>query len=86
MVQRQPLRNQKLYVAFIDFRKAFDVIAHCKLWPVLSRTGIKGIMLQTIQSMYRVSKAHVRNGSKVTGAFFFFFFWLPEGSQTRENN
>ena len=51
MVQRQPLRNQKLYVAFIDFRKAFDFIAHCKLWPILSRMGIKGKMLQTIKSM-----------------------------------
>ena len=30
------------YVAFIDFRKAVDFIAFCKLWPILSRTGIKG--------------------------------------------
>ena len=81
MVQRQPLRNQKLYVAFIDFRKAFDVIAHCKLWPVLSRTGIKGIMLQTIQSMYTIVQARVRSGSKVTDAIF-----LPERFQTRGNN
>ena len=50
MIQRQLLRNKKLYVAFIDFRKAFDLIAQCKLWPFLSRTGIKGKMLQTIQS------------------------------------
>ena len=73
MIQRLLLRNKKLYVAFIDFRKAFDFIEHCKLWPILSRTGIKGKMLQTIQSMCRIVKARVRKGSKVTDAFFFFF-------------
>ena len=51
IIQRQLQRNKKLYVAFIDFRKAFDFIAHCKLWPILSRMGIKGKMLQTIKSM-----------------------------------
>ena len=74
MIQRQLLRNKKLYVAFIDFRKAFDFIAHCKLWPILSRTGIKGKMLQSIQSMYKIVKARVRNGSKVTDDFCFLFF------------
>ena len=53
MVQRHLLRNKKLYVVFIDFRKAFDFILHCKLWPILNKTGIKGNFLQTIQNMYR---------------------------------
>ena len=56
MIQRHLLRNKKLYVAFIDFSKAFDIISHCKLWPILNKTGIKGKMLQTIQSMYRIVK------------------------------
>ena len=87
MIQRQLLRNKKSYVAFIDFRKAFDLIAQCKLWPFLSRTCIKGKMLQTIQSIYKISKVRARNGSKVTDAFFFVcFFCLPERPKTRENN
>ena len=69
MIQRHLLRNKKLYVAFIDFRKAFDFILHCKLWPILNKTGIKGKMLQTIQSMYRNVKARIRNGNNVTEAF-----------------
>ena len=69
MIQRHLLRNKKLYVAFIDFRKAFDLISHCKLWPILNKTGIKGKMLQTIQSMYRIVKARVRNENNVTEAF-----------------
>lgn len=70
MIQRHLLRNRKLYVAFIDFRKAFDFISHCKLWPILYKTGIRGKMLQTIQSMYNIVKARVRNGSNLTDAFF----------------
>ena len=58
-----------MYVAFTDFRKAFDFISHCKLWPILNKTGIKGKMLQTIQSMYRIVKARIRNGNNVTDAF-----------------
>ena len=85
VIQRHLLRNKKLCVAFIDFHKAFDFIAHCKLWPTYYRTGIKGKMLQTIQSMYRTVKARVCKGSKVTDAFFCFCF-LPERSQTRKNN
>ena len=48
MIQRHLLRNKKLYVAFIDIRKTFDFISHCKLWPILNKTCIKGKMLQTI--------------------------------------
>ena len=69
MIQRYLLRNKKLYVAFIGFRKAFDFISYCKLWPILNKTGIKGKMLQTIQSMYRIVKARIRNGNNVTDAF-----------------
>ena len=56
MIQRHLLRNKKLYVAFIDLRKSFDFISHCKLWPILNKTGIKGKLLQTTQSMYRILK------------------------------
>ena len=60
-----------MYVAFIDFRKAFDFISHCKLRPILNKTGIKGNFLQTIQSMYRIVKARICNGSNVTDAFLY---------------
>ena len=80
MIQRHLLRNKKLYVAFIDFRKAFGFISHCKLWPILNKTGIKGKMLQTIQSMYRIVKVRIRNGNNVTDAS------ICQKSKTRGNN
>lgn len=70
MIQRHLLRKKKLYVAFIDFRKAFDLISHCKLWPILRGSGVEGKMLQAIQGMYRRVKGRVRYGCKLTDAFF----------------
>ena len=35
IVQKQLSLNRKLYVAFIDFQKAFDSISRKLLWPIL---------------------------------------------------
>ena len=61
-----------MYVAFIDFRKAFDLISHSKLWPIMLKNGIFGKMLSAIQNMYKIVKACVRcgNGEGVTDFFF----------------
>ena len=40
-IERYLLKNKKLYVAFIDFRKALDLISYCKRWPILSKNGLK---------------------------------------------
>ena len=39
LVQRYLMRHKKLYVAFIDFRKAFNFIQCAKLWSVLRKKG-----------------------------------------------
>ena len=70
IIQKYLLKNNKLHVASITaFRKAFDVIPNSKLWPILHKTGIKGKMLRTIQSVHSVAKARVRCGSKLTDTF-----------------
>ena len=61
-IQKQLLRHKKLYVAFIDFRKAFDTVCRDKLWKVLQANGIDGKMLQALKSMYENVKARVRTG------------------------
>ena len=35
MIQKQFALNRKLYVAFIDFEKAFDSISRKLIWPIL---------------------------------------------------
>lgn len=63
-VQKQFTHNRKLYVAFIDFEKAFDTISRKLLWPILSKNGINGKLHKCIKSMYDDVKAKIRCGAK----------------------
>ena len=45
--------NKKLYSAFIYFRKAFDFVVRDVLWFKLIESGIRGKILNIIQSMYK---------------------------------
>ncbi len=65
-VQKQFSLNRKLYVAFIDFEKAFDSINRKLLWPILLKNGINGKLYRCIKSMYNSVKVRVRCGSKMT--------------------
>ena len=66
LIQKQLLCHKKLYVAFIDFRKAFDYVIRTKLWAILRKNGLKGKMYQTVVSMYNVVKSKVRAGNDLT--------------------
>ena len=65
-VQKQLITDKKLYVAFIDFEKAFDSISRNLIWPILRKNGIRGKMLKCVRSMYNVVKAKVRSGAKLS--------------------
>ena len=52
MIQKYVSKKKKLYVAFIDFRKAFDFISYCKLWPIWHTKNMKGKMPRTINPEY----------------------------------
>ena len=65
-VQKQLCLHRKLYVAFIDFQKAFDSINRNLLWGVLVKNGIKGKLFRCVKSMYLSVKARVRSGARLT--------------------
>ena len=66
IVQKQLSLTRKLYVAFINFQKAFDSISRKLLWPILQKQGIRGKLLRCVKSMYDVVKARVRDGASLT--------------------
>jgi hypothetical protein len=70
MIQKQLIRHRKLYVAYIDFKKAFDNVSRSKLWGVLKRNGIDGKMLRALRGMYEVVRAKVRVGGDYTDSLF----------------
>ncbi len=53
-------RKRKFYVAFVDFRKAFDSVDRDKMWKCLRNRGLKGKMFDIIRSMYSKVKSCVR--------------------------
>ena len=57
--------ESKLYVAFVDFRKADDSVNRNISWDVLRRAGAAGKMLRALRAMYSfvVDSVRVEAGS-----------------------
>lgn len=60
LVQRCRDINQKVYLCFIDYEKAFDKVRHEKLIEILQKIGIDGKDLQFITILYWNQQAKIR--------------------------
>ena len=63
------VKNKRLYVCFVDFRKAFDKVSHSVLWAKLLKYGIEGKFVNIIKSMYEQVKSCVRGKTGLTDLF-----------------
>ena len=54
--------RQKLYVCFIDFRKAFDSVPRQAVWEKLFDYGIRGKFLAVLMSIYMGCTFMVKTG------------------------
>lgn len=51
-------RNRfKLYVAFVDFSKAYDFVPRVTLFRVLRRLGCGAVMLSVLVAMYNITES-----------------------------
>ena len=62
IIQKQLFYHRKLFVVFVDFRKAFDSVVRKGrktffLWRILRKNGVNGKMFRAITSMRNVVKA-----------------------------
>ena len=70
LIQNHIMRKQsRLYVCFVDFKKAFDSVNRNKLWQVLKTNGIKGNIFRVVHSMYESVKTCVRVNGECTKYF-----------------
>jgi len=69
VAQKYLHRKRKLYVAFVDFRKAFDSVNRSALWKILQGYDIRGNMYNILVSMYCSVKSCVRNNGDLTEYF-----------------
>ena len=67
-------KGRKLYVAFVDLKKAFDSVNHQLLLEAIQKEGVNGNFLNAIKSMYSSLMSCVRNGNDYSE-----FFECPVG-------
>jgi hypothetical protein len=62
-------RKERLFCAFIDYRKAFDKVQQNLLWDKLINTGICGNVLTVIKDMYLKAKSCVKTNAGLSKYF-----------------
>lgn len=62
-------KKKRIYCAFIDYKKAFDLIDRTSLWSKLISSGINGKVITVIYNMYNNAKSCVMNGYQKSNFF-----------------
>jgi hypothetical protein len=64
------LSNQRrVYAAFLDYRKAFDLVDRPSLWYKIINMGLNGKLLKVVQSIYASAKSCVRTKQGLSNEF-----------------
>ena len=66
--KKQEFQNN-IYFCFIDYAKAFDCMAHNKLWEILKEMGIPDHLKCFLRNLYAGQEATVRSGHGTTDWF-----------------
>ena len=53
VVERAREFNIPLYMAFIDFEKAFDSVRQMALWEIMKKMRVNGQMISPIRKLYQ---------------------------------
>ena len=61
--------QKNTYFYFIDYAKAFDCVAHNKLWKILKEMGRPDYLTCLLRNLYAGQEATVRTGHGTTGRF-----------------
>ena len=67
-------KRRKLYIAFVDYEKAFDLVDRDRLWTILEKLKASTKLINMLKGMYSCVKSCVRWGAFVTD-----FFDCPTG-------
>jgi hypothetical protein len=65
LTEQARFQKKKLYICFVNLKKAFDIVPRDLLWQVLEGLGISGRILECLRSMYCQEQAclhHLEEG------------------------
>ena len=63
------LNEKEAFTAFVDFKKASDYVVRDALWYKLIQIGVRGKILNFIQSMYRNIKSRLKYDNIISDEF-----------------
>jgi hypothetical protein len=63
-------KKEKLFACFVDFRKAFDTVAHTAIYLKLLDMNVGGLFYNLIKDMHKISAVCVKVGQNLTHPFF----------------
>ena len=69
--------QKNIYFCFIDYAKAFDCVAHNKLWEILKEMGIPDHLTCLLRNLYAGQEATVRTTHGKTD-------WFQIGKEVRQ--
>ncbi|CAH1239173.1 Hypp5747 [Branchiostoma lanceolatum] len=69
LMEKPRENNVQLFMAFIDYKKAFDSVRHQTLWTVMETMGVSRHMVQLLRNLYRDQQAAVRVEEDLTEWF-----------------
>ncbi len=62
-------KKKKLYCAFVDYKKAFDLINRSALWSKMISNGINGKVIKVVYNMYYNAKSCVKLNGQTSDLF-----------------
>lgn len=60
IIEKHQEYNRPLYVAFIDYSKAFDSISHCSIWNALQYSNVHQKYINILKHIYSNSTSKIR--------------------------
>lgn len=63
LTQKSQENNFPLYLAFVDYQKAFDSVEFAAVWNALGRLGVHPTLINTLRSIYASAKVNVHVGA-----------------------
>jgi hypothetical protein len=79
LTEQARFHKKKLYICFVDFKKAFDIVPRDLLWQVLEGLGISGRILECLRSMYCQDKACLHHPEEGLMPTFFCRIKMKQG-------
>jgi len=69
LVELYLFRKKRIYCAFVDYKKAFDLVDRSSLWSKLIASGINGNIIKVIYNLYDNAKSCIKLGNTISNFF-----------------